>query len=440
MQTLKLTKKYEKYPEYKDSGVEWFGKVPKDWQVGPLRSVLVERVEKNKKLVTDNILSVMKDVGVIRYADKGDVGNKSSDRPENYKIVHAGDIVLNSMNLVIGSVGQSKELGVTSSVYIIYHPRNKEIFADYYHYLFRNKSWQKTLGRLGKGIMELRESINSDLLKIEPVPIPPFNQQKTIVDFLDEKTFSIDQIIEKKQKLIDFLHEKRTSLINKAVMRGLDHDVELVESGVNNFGKIPKSWSIQKMKFLARKPLQYGANEAGLNDDNSQPRFIRITDIDEAGNLRQDIFKSLDPELAKPYLLEEGDVLFARTGGTVGKSFRYKKEWGPCCYAGYLIRMSVNQKKINSEYLEYITKADYYWKWIDSIFIRSTIQNVSAEKYKEFLIALPPIKEQEKILNVLNKEIPLFDEAIKKVEKTIDYLKEFKSSLISSVVTGKIKV
>ena len=222
MKTLKLKKKYETYPEYKDSGVEWFGNIPKGWKVGPVRSVLKERVEKNTKLVSDNILSVMKDVGVIRYADKGDIGNKSSDRPEHYKIVHAGDIVVNSMNLVIGSVGQSRELGVTSSVYIIYYPKNQEISSDYYHYLFRDKSWQKTLGRrLGKGIMELRESIKPYDLRLELVPIPSLSEQNKIVGYLDEKTSLIDQTISKKQKLIELLREKRTAVINRAVTKGL---------------------------------------------------------------------------------------------------------------------------------------------------------------------------------------------------------------------------
>ena len=123
------------------------------------------------------------------------------------------------------------------------------------------------------------------------------------------------------------------------------------------------------MKFLAKTPLQYGANEAALDDNRLNPRFIRITDIDEDGDLREDTFKSLSQEIAKPYLLNDGDVLLARTGATVGKTFKYKINWGLCCFAGYLIKISVNENKISSDYLKYITESDYYWEWINSILL-----------------------------------------------------------------------
>jgi type I restriction enzyme S subunit len=437
MQALKLTKKYKKYPEYKDSGVEWLGKVPQKWKTLKGKFVFQNKKEINIGMKNDNVLSLTMN-GVINRDSSNNEGLLPSDY-QSFQIFEKDDLVFKLIDLEnykTSRVGIVHEKGIMSPVYIRLETK-KDYLPKYFYYLYYRLYIEGIYNFLGSGV---RSSLSPRDLMEMGVVIPSTQEQENIVYFLDRKIKELDLVITKKQKMIEFLGEKRKATINLAVTKGVDSKARLVKADINGFKEIPEGWDIQKMKFLAKKPLQYGANEAGLNDDRSQPRFIRITDIDEAGNLRQDIFKSLDPELAKPYLLEEGDVLFARTGGTVGKSFRYKKEWGPCCYAGYLIRMNVNQKKISSEYLEYITKSDYYWKWIDSIFIRSTIQNVSAEKYKDFLIALPPIKEQEKILNVLNKEIPLFDEAIKKVEKTIDYLKEFKSSLISSVVTGKIKV
>lgn len=420
MQTLKLTKKYEKYPEYKDSGVEWFGKVPKDWQVGPLRSVLVERVEKNKKLVTDNILSVMKDVGVIRYADKGDVGNKSSDRPENYKIVHAGDIVLNSMNLVIGSVGQSKELGVTSSVYIIYYPRNKEIFADYYHYLFRNKSWQKTLGRLGKGIMELRESINSDLLKIEPVPTPPFNQQKAIVAFLDKKTSYIDQIIEKKKKLTEILKEKRTSLINSAII-----NVSGEKGKLKNYIQLNPSKKI-----------------VNITDPNDTVSFIPMEAISELGELCPQERKYKDVSSGFTYF-RNGDVVLAKItpcyeNGKAGIMKGLKNDFGFGTTEFMVLRPGT---KILADYLYYVIFSDKFRK-MGEVEMRGTAgqKRVTSSFVMNYELFIPDIKTQEKIVTELNKKMKIFGVAIEKIEASISFLNEFKSALISNVVTGKIKV
>ncbi len=434
MQTLKLTKKYEKYPEYKDSGVEWLGKVPKEWGVSKVVSIFDFPNQKVTE-VTHEPLSVTYD-GIKKQIDNAAKVAEGSLR----KLVKVGDIAINGRSDRKGAVGMSEYEGGVSLVYNVLRKRDQSFDSKYFHYLFRSKLFSEEFYRWGRGIVDDLWTTRESEMKRIMISIPSPEQQKKIAVYLDKKTVCLDEIVEKKQKQIGLLNEKRLAAINLAVTKGTDSKANFIKTKISSFKEIPEGWEIQKMKFLAKKPLQYGANEAGLHNDKSQPRFIRISDIDEAGNLREDTFKSLDLELAKPYLLEEGDILFARTGGTVGKSFRYKKEWGPCCYAGYLIRMNVNQKKISSEYLEYITKSDYYWKWINSIFIRSTIQNVSAEKYKDFLIALPPIKEQEKILNVLNKKIPLFDEAIKKVEKTILSLKEFKFSLISNVVTGKIKI
>lgn len=435
MQTLNITKKYEKYPEYKDSGYDWFGNVPKSWEIGPLRSVLNERIEKNKKLVTDNILSVMKDVGVIRYADKGDVGNKSSDRPENYKIVYPKDIVLNSMNLVIGSVGQSKELGVTSSVYIIYYPKNKNINSDYYHYLFRDKTWQKTLGRLGKGIMELRESINSDLLKVEPVIIPSFDEQTKIASYLDEKTQLIDKIIEKKEKLIDLLKEKRTAVINNAVTKGLDKNTPFVESGVEWIGKIPKGWEIRKIKTISN--IKRGASPRPIDDkkyfdDNGEYSWVRIEDLTASERyLIQTTQKlsSLGKSLSVP--LEPGEI-FLSIAGSVGKPIITKIKC--CIHDGFVCFKNLN---CNSEYLYYVFIAGEAYKGLGKL---GTQLNLNSTIVGNILIPLPSKIEQESIVLFLDEKMRKMDNFINKEKSSIELLKEFKISLISNVVTGKIKV
>jgi type I restriction enzyme S subunit len=439
MQALKLTKKYEKYPEYKDSGVEWLGKVPKNWKISKVKDIFNLIKERSFNNSEAEVLSLT--LNGIKIRDISNNEGQIASSYEGYRRINKGDIVLNPMDLVRGFVDASKFEGIISPAYSTLRKKKQTTNSQFFNYLFQKNYFEGVFYPFGNGVStDHRWTLKDDTLLNFPILAPSEKEQTTISEYIDDKVVSIDQIIEKKQKLIELLKDKRATLISNVITKGLDSKTEFIKTGVTNFEQIPKGWILQKMKFLARKPFQYGANEAGLNDDRSQPRFIRITDIDEIGNLRGDTFKSLDLELAKPYLLEEGDVLFARTGGTVGKSFKYKKEWGPCCYAGYLIRMSVNQKKISSDYLNYVTKSDYYWKWINSIFIRSTIQNVSAEKYKDFLIALPSLKEQQEILHFLNKKIPIFENGIKSVEKSILLLQELKASLISNVVTGKIKV
>ena len=420
MKTLKLIKKYEKYPEYKDSGVEWFGCVPKNWKVMPLRSVLIERKDKNKKLVSDNILSVMKDVGVIRYADKGDIGNKSSDRPENYKIVHPGDIVLNSMNLVIGSVGQAKELGVTSSVYIIYYPRNNEIFADYYHYLFRNKSWQKTLGRLGRGIMELRESIKAGDLKIEPVPIPMYEEQKKITKYLDEKTISVDQIINKKEKQIELLKERCTVFINRTI---LDTKGDLVK--IKNHVQV--------------NPTKKAVSTTNLEDLVS---FVPMEAISEDGKLEVQEKKYKEVKDGFTYF-RNGDVVLAKItpcyeNGKAGVMKGLNNGFGFGTTEFMVLRP---KDSILADYLYYLIFSDKFRK-SGEVEMHGTAgqKRVTSAFVRNYEFTLPSIEKQKEVIEKLNKKTELFNIAIKKTEQSIEILKEFKSSLISNVVTGKVKV
>lgn len=433
MQTLKITKKYQKYPEYKDSGVEWFGNIPKGWGVGPVRSVLSERVEKNTGLVNGNILSVMKDVGVIRYADKGDIGNKSSDRPENYKLVYPEDIVLNSMNLVIGSVGQAKEMGVTSSVYIIYYPKNKEVNADYYHYLFRDKSWQKTLGRLGRGIMELRESIKPNDLKIEPVPVPTIEDQIKIAKYLDEKIAFIDQIIEKKQKLIDLLREKRTAVINQAVTKGLDKNVDLKNS---LFGNISSEWQISKFRNIS-KLIKTGSTPSTSNNSYFEGDMNWFTPGDfNNENLIESNRKISEEAIinGECRLFPAKSVLLVSIGATLGKVSYSEKDFS----CNQQINVISPNNKMDYKYVYYFISA--YPDFIKSNSLVTTIGILNQNRLKNMEILVPPIMNQVEISKYLDEISDNTRKIMVAIEKSIELLKEFKSALISNVVTGKIKI
>src|SRR5690606_8783033 len=154
------------------------------------------------------------------------------------------------------------------------------------------------------------------------------------------------------------------------------------------------------LKYLTDS-LKYGANEAAEDDNYNDPRYIRITDIDENGDLKEETFRSIPLEVAEEYLLQDGDILLARSGATVGKSFLYKKEYGVSAYAGYLIRMRCNAK-ISPRYMYYYTLSSSYWNQIYIDSIQATIQNFSGEKYANMIVVVPNYDEQEKIINSLD--------------------------------------
>ncbi len=270
--------------------------------------------------------------------------------------------------------------------------------------------------------------------------IPPKGEQQRISSFLNQETEKLDALIEKKRRLIELLREKRIALISHAVTRGLDPKIRLKDSGGEWLGKIPNHWNTRRFKLLLRWPLQYGANESAEFEDQSCPRYIRITDIDDEGNLRPETFKSLPEDVAKPYILKDGDLLFARSGATVGKTFLYRNDWGRSAFAGYLIRARLDRRLALPSFYSYYTQSSHYWDWLQAIFIQATIQNVSAEKYGNLMVTLPPIDEQKQIVNFLNMGTKKLDRLSKSVEDAIVKLQEYRAALITAVVTGKIDV
>ncbi|MCR2065122.1 restriction endonuclease subunit S, partial [Campylobacter helveticus] len=144
---------------YKPSGIEWLGEIPQSWEIKPLQAIFNQRNEQNNNLEFQTILSLVKDVGVIPYEEKGNVGNKAKDDLQNYKIARVNDLVLNKMNAVIGSLGVSKYDGLVSPIYLVLYIENPNYLIAYYSYLFQTKSIQKFLRKFAYGIMEIRESI-----------------------------------------------------------------------------------------------------------------------------------------------------------------------------------------------------------------------------------------------------------------------------------------
>ena len=206
------------------------------------------------------------------------------------------------------------------------------------------------------------------------------------------------------------------------------------DSGIPWIGKIPAHWEIRKLKYVLESELKYGAGEPGIEENKDAPRYIRITDIGEDGQLKDDTFKSLPYEKAKDYLLKEGDVLFAASG-TVGKTFLFKGYVGKACYAGYLVRARVNNRLITSSFLYLFTKSVSYISWKNSIFTRSTIANIGASKYKMLPVPLPPLAEQKKIVAYLDQKTSQIDQIIQAKKRLCELLEEERKAIISQAVS-----
>ena len=283
-----------------------------------------------------------------------------------------------------------------------------------------------------------QKRIDESYIKDWIPPLPPLITQHRIARFLDEKTAHIDALIEKKRELLDLLAEKRQALITCAVTKGLNSNATMKQSGIDWLGDIPAHWNVLRLKFITSEPLSYGANAAAEFDELEWPRFVRITDVDEFGGLRNGTFRSLPFEVAQGFLLQPNDILLARSGATVGKSFIYNDSWGIACFAGYLIRARI-EKLHDARYFYWFLKSTLFWDWVRSTFIQSTIQNISAERYANLLIPHPSDKiEQKRIADFIEVSCAEIYRQREKIERSLDLLNEYRSAIITAAVTGQI--
>lgn len=211
---------------------------------------------------------------------------------------------------------------------------------------------------------------------------------------------------------------------------------EYKDSGVEWLGTVPIHWNVFRLKFGLSEALVYGANEAALDDNPDNPRYIRITDMTPNGTLRSDTFKSLPKTIAEPYMLIDKDILLARSGATVGKSFYFRSFFGTACFAGYLIRARFNSKKIAPRLAYWFFQSSMYWQYVNGSQIQATIQNVSAEKYSDLYFSTHrEYVEQIRIAKFLDHETAKIDNLIEKQQQLIELLKEKHQAVISHAVT-----
>ena len=428
----------KRYDSYKDSGVEWIGKVPSHWEVVPLKFTgkFGNGLTYSPKDVVDNGILVLRSSNIqnssLSFEDNVYVSSVSKEL-----LVNKGDIIICSRNGSAALVGKSafidKDINATFGAFMMrYIPK---IHKKYGFYLFKT-----AIGRY-KGyfatttINQLTKSTIGEM----KVPLANTDEQSTIANYLDKKCSEIDNVISAQQKRIALLQELKQSVITHAVTKGLNPNVEMKDSGVEWIGNVPCHWEVVHLKRILSGRMQYGANEPAESDDTTYPRYIRITDITANGELRPETFKSMEPSKAKAYLLDKGDVLFARSGATVGKTFLFNAEI-KACYAGYLIKASCDRRKMIPEYLYYFTQSGTYECWKNSVFIQSTIQNIGADKYQLMYIPVPSINEQQEIVEYVGKKSKAFDSSISKAQHQVELLQEYKQSLITEVVTGKRKV
>ena len=420
------------YPEYKESSVEWIGEIPKHWKILPFMHCL-------KKVKTPKKTSIPKmdyqksgkfpivDQGASFIAGWTDLTD--SVISDNLPVVIFGD-----HTRIFKYVDFPFTLGADGTQLL--YPNDDVLNPRFFYYALLNLR-----------IPNQGYSRHYRYLRKFSVACPSLPTQTQIANFLDRKTEQIDELIRIKELRIELLHEQRTALINQAVTKGLDPKVEMKPSGVEWIGEIPKHWQTTPIKYTlqtAKDSIRAGPFGSSLKSHEFQDKGIRVYNQQSVYNedfSKSDVFISEEKfnEL-RSFIVQPKDVLVT-SRGTIGKMTIVPKNGEIGVLHPCLIRLKLNENKLVPKYLWwYVNHSSFF---IESVKIASnstTIEVIYTETLSSVKIPIPTVKEQLAILEFLNVKIPIIDTTISNEQKKIKLLKEYRQSLISEAVTGKIDV
>lgn len=441
----------KKYDSYKDSGVEWLGEIPKNWEIKKIKylgKILSGYSFKSDDFIDNDGCRVMKISNIqtmnIDWSDESFVPHSFYDKYSNFQI-KKGDLVFALTRPIIStgikaSIVNSEEKILLNQRNAVLKPTNK-LNVNWMYYLVFNPRFLNHFENL---IDSTGQQPNISALDISniPIPLPSIEEQTDITNYLNHKISQIDDLIAKKERLIQLLEEERTAVINQAVTKGLDPTVKMKDSGIEWLGEIPEHWEVAKFNLFilirhGHQFMNYDFTEDGI-------KVIKITQLHKDGFLDLSKCSYVSNNQVENYqsiLIKEHDILMCLTGGTIGKIIRVGEVNEPLLQnyrVGHF--SSADIKKISNDFIFWLMSSESI---ISQIFfqMRETGQpNIGMEDFGRMRITIPPIIEQENIVKHLIKKTDEISKIITQSKQEIDLLKEYKTALISEVVTGKLDV
>ena len=427
------------YPAYKDSGEQWLGQIPEHWEVGRLANYFSERREK----VSDTVfapLSVTKN-GIFPQLDNV---AKSNDG-ENRKGVRKGDFVINSRSDRKGSSGVSELDGSVSLINIVLSPR-ETIIPAYCNYFLKSQNFIEEYYRNGRGIVADLWTTRYSEMKLIKLAIPPLDEQEAMVSYLDEQTGKIDAAIEREQKMIDLLEERKQIIIQQAVTKGLNPNASLKDSGIEWIGAIPEGWNKKRFKYMFQTSTGVSFTKDQLESEgNPVLSYGQVhSKLNKSGTLNEELIKFIPNSLVAGKdncLVYKGDFIFADTSVDFegcGNNIYVDTDYP--VYAGY---HTIIARKQNDEYGKYLGYLFASRPWRGQV--RTRVNGVKVYSITQGIlngawVILPPKGEQMAIADYLDKVVGIIDKEEIHRNRLISLLRERKQIIINEVVTGKIKV
>lgn len=440
--------------EMKDSGVEWIGEIPEDWNVGKtlyaLSMPITDGPHETPELFDDGIPFISAEAvscgnGHIDFEHiRGFISQEFYEECCKKYIPQINDIYMIKSGATTGKVAkvETQKLFTIWSPLAVFRVEPQRCYYEYLYYFIQSDAYQKQIEN--KWTYGTQQNIGMRTLEKLMICFPSITQQKLIADYLDTKCSKIDEIIEKQQATIEKLKEYKLSVITEAVTKGINPNVEMKESGIEWIGKIPMKWNVGKTLYALSMPITDGPHETPELFDKGIP-FVSAEAV-SCGNgvidfehIRGYISQEFYEACCKKYVPKINDIYMIKSGATTGKvaivdTDRKFTIWSP------LAVFRCNPDKMNYMYLLYFLQSDVYQKQVQDKWTYGTQQNIGMRSLEKLFVCFPSLDEQRNIADYLNEQCIRIEKNINERKLIIQKLKEYKKSLIYEVVTGKKEV
>lgn len=419
------------YARYKDSGISWIGEIPEHWDVNYLFQKVGSHYISNKDIHHQNLLSLS--YGRIIQKDINKTEGLLPTSFDTYQVVENGNIVLrltdlqnDHKSLRVGFVTQE---GIVTSAYECLCVINDATFPKYLYYQLHSFDIKKMFYGMGGG---LRQNLSYGELKKIRIAAPPISEQKAIVDFLDEKTAKINELVAAKQKQIELLKEYKQSFIANAVTKGVNPKVKMKDSGINWIGQIPEHWELSRIRHYFAESDEKTFDESATLLSLSQYTGISLkSESPKVGMSEAETTEGYKVVHKGQFVMNimlawNGSYAVSDLDGVISPAY---------CVFDFV-------KDCDKWYFHYLLRIKAYsgaFKTLSKGIIDSRLR-LYPNKFYTFPLIVPPIDEQKQIVALINERVASIDSQISSIEKQIENLNEYKQSLISDVVTGKVKV
>ncbi|MFZ7126831.1 MAG: restriction endonuclease subunit S [Desulfobacterales bacterium] len=429
------------YPDYKDAGVSWVGSIPAHWPEKRAKYYFKE-IDERSQTGDEEMLSVSHITGVTPRSQKN-VTMFKAESNVGQKRCQPGDLVINTMWAWMSALGVSNHAGIVSPAYGVYRPRSNQAYDNYYlDHLLRIEGYRSEYICRSTGIRSSRLRLYPDKFLSMPVVCPPQEEQQTIARFLKAQDRLFRKFIRNKRRLIELLKEQKQNVINQAVTRGLDPNVKLKPSGVEWIGDIPEHWDATKLKRVVS--FNPSKSETRANPaDEEKVVFLPMENISVNGDIDCSEKRTLSEVWNGFTYFRRGDVVVAKITPCFenGKGAYLKgleSDFGFGTTELIVLRPS---KAIDGAFLRFLTSTKQFLLLGEQYMTGAAgQQRIPSDFVKNYPIGLPPIKEQREILEHIQEKSAEIDQAITRAQREIELMREYRTRLISDVVTGQVDV